>query len=282
MTWERFGYICRKASVELKDHESVSACLSRVEQEESCGLYGEQIEKNSWPRRLLDKIGDISDKEAARSAIETYKHLNLAKNFQEPMRFKRVFAYLGYVTLVFYAVVVIYQTTVAPSFLEAFENFEIAIPANIQFFQVYWLYFVLLVSLFLITTLIIGFQIKKIFKFSLNIENSLVMRFLVFPRIRGSYSNLINILQFPVIRDADLGNLKRNPVIAHLDSVNNSKMSLPIEMKELIEIEMQSLLDSCEKQMKFMSVAIALVIVAAIFFFLISAYSPIFILGETV
>jgi hypothetical protein len=53
-------------------------------------------------------------------------------------------------------------------------------------------------------------------------------------------------------------------------------------MQELIEIEMRVLLESCEKQMKYISVAVALIVVAAVFLFLASAYSPIFILGETV
>ena len=46
--------------------------------------------------------------------------------------------------------------------------------------------------------------------------------------------------------------------------------------------EMRVLLESCEKQMKYISIAVALIVVAAVFLFLASAYSPIFILGETV
>ena len=73
-----------------------------------------------------------------------------------------------------------------------------------------------------------------------------------------------------------------NLVTRHLQAVKDSNMCVSKEMQELIEIEMQSLLESCEDQMKVVSIAVALVVVSAIFFFLVSAYSPIFILGEAV
>ncbi len=35
MPWKRFGYICRKASADYKDHEDISACLKRAENDDS-------------------------------------------------------------------------------------------------------------------------------------------------------------------------------------------------------------------------------------------------------
>ena len=59
-------------------------------------------------------------------------------------------------------------------------------------------------------------------------------------------------------------------------------MNVAVEMQELLQIEMRFLLEKCELQMKYISILVASVVVSAIFFFLASAYSPIFVLGETI
>ncbi len=282
MTWARFGYICRKVSVDSKDSETISECLSRVQNEQSCDLYGRKIVTNSWPKTILDRVGNIQDKKEAKKVIEIYKDLNLFKQLEEPMRFKRVIAYLSYVSIVFYIVVAVYQLMVIPSFIETFENFEISIPNHLLFYQNYWGYLVLVVSIFLLSALLIGFQIKKLFSFNMEVENSFIIKYLVFNRIRTSYLRVIDILRFPIICSDKSKNKEMNLVTRHLQAVKDSNMCVSKEMQELIEIEMQSLLESCEDQMKVVSIAVALVVVSAIFFFLVSAYSPIFILGEAV
>jgi len=282
MAWARFGYICRKMSVESMDSETILECLSRVQNEKSCDLYGRKIAANSWPRKILDKLGSIQDKKEAKEVINIYKDLSLSKQFEEPMRFKRVIAYLSYVSFVFYIVVAVYQLMVAPSFIEAFENFELPVPNHLLFYQDYWGYFVLVVSIFLLSALLIGFQIKKLFSFKMEIENSFIIKYLVFKKIRESYLKVLDILEFPIIYSEKVKNKKTNLIASHLQTVKDTNMCIAKEMQELIEIEMQSLLESCEKQMKVVSITVALIIVVAIFFFLVSAYSPIFILGETV
>ena len=98
MTWERFGYICRRASVDRKAAESISECLSRIENDKACELYGNRIPSNSFPRKILNEISRIDSGDEAQKALGVYKELNLSQHFEEPMRFKRVVAYLGYVT----------------------------------------------------------------------------------------------------------------------------------------------------------------------------------------
>jgi len=282
MSWGRFGYICRRAGVDRQENESVSACLSRVEGDEACEFYGNSISSTSLPRRILKAIGSIENDEQAQQSLDIYKALNLSKHFEEPMRFKRVVAYLSYVIFIFYVVVGIYQLKVAPSFLEAFENFDIQVPSHLTFYQDYWGYIVLLVSVFLISSLLIGSHLRKLFDFELGRENSFIVRFLVFSSIRISYLKVIHILQFPVASDNELVESEIRPILKHLNRIKESKLDISREMQELIEIEMRALLESSEKQMKYISVAVALIVVAAIFLFLASAYSPIFIFGEAV
>lgn len=267
MTWERFGYICRRASVDCHEAESISECLSRIENEKACELYGNKIPPNSIPRKILSEISRMDSGGESQKALDIYKELNLSKHFEEPMKFKRVLTYLGYVTFIFYIVVGIYQFKVAPSFLEAFENFDIQVPSHLTFYQNYWEYFVLAVSIILISALVIGFRLKKLFNFGLEQENSWIVRFLVFPTIRRSYLKVVDILLFPILADNTSVDREASLTMNHLKNIKESKLVISREMQELIEIEMRVLLESCEKQMKYISVSIALIVVVAVFLF---------------
>lgn len=282
MTWERFGYICRKVSAGIGENESISSCISRLDESESCALYGKPLSKLLLPKRILDKIGSFKNKDTALSALNIYKELNLSEKFEEPMRFKRVVAYLSYVTFVFYIVVAIYQLKVAPTFLNAFADLELSIPRHLGWYQDYWLLFVLIVSILLASSLIVGHHMRKIFKFVLGIENSFVFEYMIFGSIRKSYLKVIDILQFPITRTDEQYRSHKSELFKHLREVELSNMSVAVEMQELLRTEMRFLLEKCEQQMKYISILIALVVVAAVFFFLVSAYSPIFVLGETI
>ncbi|RDH42597.1 hypothetical protein [Zooshikella ganghwensis] len=280
MPWKRFGYICRKASADYKDHEDISVCLKRAENDTACDLYGDNITINSWPRKILDGISTIQEKQNAQWAIEAYSGLNISQQLEFPMKFKRVIAYLICVTLTFYILAGIYQFKVAPSFIEVFDNFKMSIPNRLLFYQECWKYFVFAVSVTLVLALIIGFKMGKLFKFTIGVEDSFIIKYLMFKSIRKSYQRVIEILQFPILCAKSLKQSNDSPIITHLQVVKSLKMCISKEMQELIEHEMQSICENCEKQMKLVSVLVALIAVAAIFFFLISAYSPLFLLGE--
>jgi len=64
MTWERFGYICRKAKGTIKAEEPVSECISQIESDDNCSLYGDRVGHDSLSRNILNKIKAMSNKEA--------------------------------------------------------------------------------------------------------------------------------------------------------------------------------------------------------------------------
>ncbi len=282
MSWERFGYICRKASVDISPDESVANCLSRIESEESCQLYGGEIEKNNWPGKLLEKIKNIKDQQEATEIIQIYSKISSSNHFEEPLRFKRVTAYLAYVISIFFVTTGIYQLYVAPNFQQMYVDFDIALPPNILFYQQNWSIIAVIITILLISSLLIGFRLKSLFKFKLQVEHGFIMRYLVMKSIKQSYSNVLDILCYPLSESENLREAGNTSIINHLNNIKQSRMNLAEEMRLLIEIEMRTLLLSSEKEMKNISVIIALIVISAIFFFLASAYSPIFILGETI
>lgn len=282
MSWERFSYICRKAKSTLGAEESVSEAISRIDKERACTFYGGRPSFDSLPKRLLDEIGRMEDKQKAIAALEAYSKMDMSQQLSEPMQFKRVTTYLAYVVFIFFIVSGIYQLKVAPTFLNAFETFNLSIPSHLIFYQEYWWSFSFLTSVLLFSGLIIGFTLRGLFKFRPGQENHLIVRFLAISGIRTSYFNIISILSFPTSAVFRKQRAPKTDIENHLAQIADSDLNLAKEMQELIKAQMQILLNRCETQMRLISVAVAVVVVAAIFFFLVSAYSPIFILGETV
>lgn len=282
MTWERFGYICRKAVVDSNENESISESLRRIEHEQACSLYGAKIKLNSWPRVILDRIGSMQEKDDAKRALEIYGLLNLNDNFEEPIQFKRVLAYLCWITVIFYLVVLIYQLKVAPAFIETFENLDMSIPRHLVYFQGYWWCFVVVVNVFLVSAFLVGLEMRNVFKFKLGVEDGFFIKYLVFSGVRKSYLKIVGILQYPFCDEPKSIAKLNDEIIEHLKGVDSLGMSVAMEMKELVAIEMKVLLLESEKQLKIISAVIAIVVIAAVFFFMVGAYSPIFVLGDAV
>lgn len=288
MTWERFGYICRKAGASKLEGGVVAECLSQIEAEDACSLYGEAIKDKSWARKLLTDIKAIQNEQKAQEAIDIYQRLNLTQQFAAPMRFKRVIAYLSLIVFMFYIMVTIYAIKVAPVFVSLFESFGQSTPVHLMSFYQYAGAFVFVASLLLLFALLLGHHLKQLFTFKTEIEKSVINRYLVLPATRKSYLKILEVLQFPLrssetleVDTASISNAG-SVVTRHLHEVKCSDMCVSQEMQALIEIEMRVLLTSCEKQLKLVSMVVAITVMSAILFFLVSAYSPIFMFGEFV
>lgn len=281
MAWKRFGYICRKASVTLTTQEIAADVISRVENEPACSLYGGSINKNSLSRKILDKLAAVSNKDDAIKALEIYSSMDISLHLPESAQIKRVTTYLTFLTLTFVLISAIYQLFVVPSFMQAFDTFGLSVPSHLMFYRDYWHLFVIVIFVVLALSLVIGYTFRKLFKFNEGRANSLVLRFMAFRGIRASYLSIIDALLYPVGQRgrAIPGN---NKVTDHLADIDSSKMDLSVEIQAIIEAEYLTLVKLCERQMRLISIAAALLIVAAIFLFLVSAYSPIFIFGEIV
>lgn len=291
MTWERFGYICRKAAASRLEGGSVAERLSQIEAEVACHLYGDPIKDRSWPRKILTDIQAMHNAQEAQEAIDIYQHLNLTQQFAAPMRFKRIVAYLSLIIFVFYSMVTIYSVKLVPVFIDLFETVGQSAPVHLLGFYQYAGTFVIVASLLLLFNLLLGHQLKKLFTFKVGIENSFIIKYLVLPTIRNSYLKVLEILQFPLrnvqLRTESTSNISDHSlsgtlVTEHLREVNAANMSVSKEMQELIEIEMRTLLASCEKQLKLLTILVAVTVLSAVGFFLVSAYSPMFMFGEFV
>ncbi|WP_317933535.1 hypothetical protein [Halioxenophilus sp. WMMB6] len=281
MTWERFGYLCRKAAVTCGEREVVSDCLARIEQEAVCGLYGAEMATNSWPRRILDKIGALANREAAVAALTLYGRLKLTRPADELMKFKGITSYLLAIALVYFVVVAIYQLKVAPTFVNAFTNLEVQVPALLVYYRDYWGWLVALVAAVLMAALLVGHRLQQMFQFQAGIEQSPVFKYLLFSNTRVSYLRLIELLQAPLHMYG--GPAPGDTAIArHLLAIKTTPMDLATEIEALIAGELRQLLECGQAQMKALTVIVAGLLAASVFIFLFSAYAPLFMLGDAV
>ncbi|GAA3935913.1 hypothetical protein GCM10022277_35500 [Litoribacillus peritrichatus] len=257
-------------------------CLTRVESEPGVHLYGEQPEPGSLPDLLLAEIKDIENQQAAARVIGLYGGLDFTSQLNEPMQLKRVIAYLSCVVVVFFLVSCLYQLKVAPTFLETYRTFELDIPIHVLWYQDYWLMFSVVIFVLLLLALKVGFELKRLFQFADTHFESFIFNRLTLPGIRTAYLNILEAVFYPLSDTSEQRGIPSYLITEHLRAMERSGMDVTQEIQSIIQREGRALTVLCERQMRIISASIAIIIIAAIFFFLISAYSPIFILGETI
>ncbi len=280
MDWERFHYICRRTLHEIGEHESINECIERVEKSTACDFYGRSGKADSISQNLLMEIKNKSDRSEAINTLEIYSAMDLSNLLTESIHFRRVVAYLALILTLFICISGIYQYVVTPAFLEVFESFNITIPAELVFYQDYWIYFVVLILIVMSLSLYIGQTLKKIMAFKVNLLNTFFVQFFVSRKIKCSYASILEAIFYPVsITSSQTGNKVCN-IDEHLKDIEQAGMDLAIEISSIVKLERNKLVDKSEKFMNILSAIIAISVIYIVLNFLASAYSPIFSLGE--
>jgi len=279
MIWERFHYICRRCHETIKPGQSVNDCISIIDVEPETDLYGQKYTKNSIANHLLNTVKNLSDQPSAKKFIEFYGKQDYSTQLNEPMHFKKVITYLSYVILIFFILSTVYYSFVVPGFLNILDTFELSIPAYLMFYENYWLYAILLFSILQIG-LLLGYKLSQLFKYRLDTQNSFIFKYLTHQKIKKSYFNILELIYFPISGSVKNANIRTSVISKHLRNMENSGMDINREIQEIMKRESLNLTRLCDRQMTFISTLISVIVVASIFFFLVSAYSAIFALGE--
>ncbi len=282
MIWERFHYVCRRCHETIESGQTIEECITNIGEESSTDLYGKPYKSGSITNQLLKQMIGIPDQSSAINVIDLYGKLDFSVQLNEPMQFKRVMIYLFFVTSIFTVVVGTYQLFVFPTFLATFDTFETSMPAQLIFLQDYWLYFVYIIFFLLLTGLVIGFGLRQLFKYKISTTNSFIFKYLTFRDIRKSYINILEAIYYPVSDYTSQTGVQRSLITDHLRNIESSGMDIRREIQDIIKRESMVLTQLCERQMQTISTVVAIIVITAIFFFLVGAYSPIFVLGETI
>jgi hypothetical protein len=282
MSWERFHYICRRTLNELGENESVKDRLLQIEKSPGCNAYGESDNAHSISQTILNEIKTTPDRSAAIKQLQLYGEMDFSNLITEPARYKRALIYLTFIALIFIITSGIYQILVVPTFIQIFEDFSISGLGHLSFYQTYWPYFMLAIIAMLSLALYAGFALKHLLTFSRQDFNSFALRFLVKSDIKSSYTNIMSALLFPISTEPTSPNTGDNTIQQHLKDIDTTDMDLSTEINAIIRIQSKILFSQCEKQMNFVTAFISIIVIYAIFHFVISTYSPIFMLGEII
>lgn len=279
MAWERFHHICRRSLTSLQPGESLEERVRAVEANPGTALYGEALGRGTLPRRVLDSITACPDQDRARTLLELYANLNLAKETTHPLQLKRIVLYLTYVSVLFVVINGIYQLKVAPNFIALFETFQIQTPYHVALFREYGSAFAVLVVLLLVLALVMGYVLKGLADYSSRRGRGGLTRFLVLPKVRAVYANLEAAILYPLGDGMSDGG---SHVISHLQELEQQGVGIREEIEGLVRSQHRRLVELCEKQMRLVYAFCVGLIVVMIVLFLVSAYSPIFMMGEVV
>lgn len=279
MAWERFHHICRRSLASLQAGESPGERVRAVESDPDTSLYGTPLRQGTLPRRILDGIVSQPDRIRARQLLDLYAGFDLSSETDQPLQLKRIAVYLAYVSVVFVAVNAIYQLKVAPQFMALFDTFEVSIPQDFALFREYGSVVATSVLLLLALALLMGHVVKGLADWSSRGAHSLAARFLVLPKARAAYADLEAALLYPLgeaVMDSD------SRVVRHLRKLEQEGLDIRNEIVVLARSRHRRLVELCEKQMRVVYAFCVVLIVAMLFQFLVSAYSPIFMMGETI
>ena len=279
MAWERFHHICRRTFASLQSGESLEERIKTVESDPDTALYGEPLRPGTLPRRILDRLVAHPDRDRARQLLEFYASLNLATETSQPLQLKRIVLYLTYVSVLFLLINSFYQLRVAPEFIALFDTFQVQMPYHVALFRDYGWALSVPVLLLLALALLMGHVLKGLVEWSSPRGNGGLIRFLAFPRARAAYAKVEAAILYPLEENV-AG--EHSDTVAHLRELEGEGVDIRDEIAALVRSQHQRLVELCEKQMRMVYALCVLLIVAMIALFLVSAYSPMFMMGGVV
>lgn len=163
-----------------------------------------------------------------------------------------------------------------------FEGFQTAPSGYLTWYVNNWYLPIVVVFLCIGILFAICYQVNNLYKFKVFSPDSIFYRFFIPDRIKNSYSNIIEIVSFPLSEEMNQSEQQKTIISRHLGQVEISDLDLSTEIHILLRREGKNLAHYSEHFILSMMIVIFILIIVSIFFFLSSAYAPIFMMGELV
>jgi len=280
MCWDRFHYLCRKCNLPDFSANDFSTFLSAVNAQKATDLYADKITEKSVAHEILTALQQTDDLALVERSVSVYARLNFGRSIDEPAQLKRVITYLVFLATVYMLVSSVYTVFVMPQFSNMYESLEVQPPGLFMWYVNYSSYMIAAIVILLLGVLLVAYQIRAMFSYKMPASDSLLYNGLVPETIRNSFLSIVEIIVYPVAVVFDGKWQKLGVISAHLQEVENAGLSLVTEMQSLLVIEVNKLNRKIERFIFFLMSFVSVIIVASIIVFLMSAYSPLFIMGE--
>ncbi|WP_133060413.1 hypothetical protein [Parendozoicomonas haliclonae] len=214
------------------------------------------------------------------AAAQTYSQINFSALETKTRKYNDAGSYLIATASLYIFISFLFRMKVYPTIETIFSNADITPSTNFIWLMANWELITGITTGFLFLCFAFSYPIKHIRDFSSDISDKLLYKIFLPSSIRTSYSNILDILRFPL---GSTGGTSASPYIASLtDAAKHSQNSLCEEINILLTLEVKKLEKQCDRLNKAILSMAAIVIVLSICLFLQTTYSTIFLLGNIV
>jgi hypothetical protein len=274
MAWQRFQYICRRAAVCLARGDTLSAALETARTDRGAGLYGPQIEDDALPNQLLDGMAGL-DRHQAASVLQLYADLDVAGMALQTRVGPAGMTYLLFVLAMFSVALYVYLFHVAPAFAAMYADAEL--PAAAAFFLDYAPLLYLLLLVLAACLLLAMRELRRLLSWR---RPTALATVLLLPSVRTAWCHLVTTLCYPLSRLGGISTAPPPALLLHLQDLERFKLPLMPELSVLAQVQVMRLQRAGQWQVSLMLALFGGLLMLMVCGFLVSAYMPLFMLGE--
>ena len=275
MTWSRFHFLCREMNEHLQTSESPSVAFEHASQCEAIHWYGPAPKKRSLQFKLEDRLKNTASREKALIATSTYGALDFSEPIKALDKTKRAHIYLSYVTGIYLLASTVYMTKVIPAFMAMYENLDFPVSDDMAWYVDHWNVITATIALVLCLSILSSHTMKRISCLTIEPARSLLFRLLMPSKIKASYQQLLSLMNYPIDYDEDDNELYR-----HLNQFIHNPGRRHQEITAILNHEKQVLQRRLEAYTTLLLTISGVVIIYSIYFFISSAYQPLFTLSS--
>ncbi len=274
MNWIAFHFGCRFFYQKLLGGKTISEAniLLKKSYDDPQLVFDQELP-------LWKKIFNVTDSERLAFLLNLYGKLDLSWPQSQINKLYHLRSYLLFISIIFLLVSLIYQSFVFPSFMALYEEMNLPIGYSIEKFNTILTTSIFIIIIINISLLRFSFLIKKMMLYPASFSLSLLDRMILSSSLVKSMQHIQALVYAPLDTDLNELSTKKSNLIKQL---TNDNLNVPEEMQYMLKAAQDEFLQLVNKRIIKLVTMLAVVIVSAVAYFIIAAYSPIFAFGEIV
>ncbi|MFD2097301.1 hypothetical protein ACFSJ3_14990 [Corallincola platygyrae] len=277
MSWSTFHFICRSITQQLNQGETTGDAVVKAKALANALELPPLGSPKSLPAQILSEISS-QPRQAALQSATAYGEMDLEPKLSAPPTLLRLHVYMSLLLICYGVMASLFSTFVYPQFAIMFEQMDVGMPGQMGWFIDYNDLISIAIFLLIVFNLTASLQIRQMFRFTLPItENQSSWLLLIPSRSKRRYQQLKQLIETPIHQ----ANEKQVPA-KQIELLASAGLNPKTELTTLIAHSGKQLTIELNHYSQGLLAITAIAIIATIVMFLVSAYSPIFVLGDVV
>lgn len=281
MDWERFACHCRWLATGLPADIGATDYLRQVDRILPPELYPQSRQNSGLAGHLHSRLVAAGNNQAIRATAALYIALTPASLAKPPPAFRRAALYLGLLVFMAIGMSMLYQARVLPELMAmaAMSAPEMAMETRDQF-AFLRLMTVLILPLLLLIMVAMGWRLSGLMKLRWTESGGGALGWLALPPVRRAYDRLKATLRYPLVHQGILAHPDGCAVSDYLRAAERNGNALDTELQAVVAEALDRLQEAAGWQLRLATAVVAVLVALTIACFLVSAYSPIFAMGD--